>query len=226
MFALAHAAYIREKARQLRRDKKLTVDELAERLALSRTTVYYWVRDLPIPGSGSGGGWPESARRKGNRAMQEKYRRLREAAYEEGLISTCTSLKIQASAISSVSTSPRGTSGTAMRFRLPNSDQAVIHAAVRWMRMLSARRLNYSVQYHADQDLNEIRRFWAGELGVEPEEIRLQRKSNSSQLASRTWRCKHGVLTVRTSDTYFREELQAWVDCLRDSWLDSNGVGA
>lgn len=51
-----HPSYLREKARALRIAKKLTIDELAERLALPRTTVYYWVRDLPIPGSGSGGG--------------------------------------------------------------------------------------------------------------------------------------------------------------------------
>jgi hypothetical protein len=47
--------------------------------------MHYWVRDLPIPGSGSGRGWPEMARRKGNIAMQQKYRLLREAAYEEGV---------------------------------------------------------------------------------------------------------------------------------------------
>jgi excisionase family DNA binding protein len=88
---MAHAAYIREKARSLRRERRLTIDELAERLALSRSTIYYWVRDLPIPGSGPGGEFPASARRKaasarrkGNRAMQRKYRRLREQAYREG----------------------------------------------------------------------------------------------------------------------------------------------
>jgi hypothetical protein len=40
--------YLREKARTLRRERKLTLDELAECLALPRTTIYYWVRDLPI----------------------------------------------------------------------------------------------------------------------------------------------------------------------------------
>lgn len=61
---MAHAAYIREKARSLRVERQLTIDQLAERLALSRSTVYYWVRDLPIPGSGSGGGWPDRIQRK------------------------------------------------------------------------------------------------------------------------------------------------------------------
>ena len=81
---MAHAAYIREKARSLRIERRLTIDQLAERLALSRSTIYHWVRDLPIPGSGPGGEFPASARRKGNRAMQRKYRRLREEAYREG----------------------------------------------------------------------------------------------------------------------------------------------
>ena len=85
MFVMTHPTYLREKARSMRIERQLTIDELAERLALSRSTIYYWVRDLPIPGSGSGGVWPEASRRKGNLAMQRKYRLLREAAYREGL---------------------------------------------------------------------------------------------------------------------------------------------
>jgi excisionase family DNA binding protein len=61
---VVHARYLREKARTLRVERKLSIDELAERLALPRTTIYYWVRDLPIPGSGPGGGWPADAQRK------------------------------------------------------------------------------------------------------------------------------------------------------------------
>jgi hypothetical protein len=47
--SMAHPAYLRETARALLVRRKLTIDELAERLALSRSTIYYWVRDLPIP---------------------------------------------------------------------------------------------------------------------------------------------------------------------------------
>jgi transposase len=72
VFAVAHASYLREKARELRRTKRLTIDELAERLALSRSTIYYWVRDLPIPESGAGT-FQHAGQRKGTRAMQRKY---------------------------------------------------------------------------------------------------------------------------------------------------------
>jgi transposase-like protein len=62
---MTYPVYVKEKARQLRVDKRLTIDELAERLAIPRTTLYYWVRDLsirsgrrtPISVLGSTPGW-------------------------------------------------------------------------------------------------------------------------------------------------------------------------
>src|SRR5918999_1032157 len=75
---MAHPAYIREKARELRVERRLSIVEIAERLALPKTTVFYWVRDLPL----------ERPRRDnpdtGARAMQSKFRLLREEAYREG----------------------------------------------------------------------------------------------------------------------------------------------
>ncbi len=83
---MTHPVFLREKARQLRVSKKLTIDELSDRLLIPRTTIYYWVRDLPIPGSGSGNGWPEGAQPKGNRAMQWKYRLLLRARLEAWMV--------------------------------------------------------------------------------------------------------------------------------------------
>jgi len=65
----------------MRIERRLTIDELAERPALSRSTIYYWVRDLPLPGSGPGGGWPQSAHRAAGRAVKagwkvDQFRRL------------------------------------------------------------------------------------------------------------------------------------------------------
>jgi len=82
---MAYPRYLRDRARELRIQKHLSIDELAERLALPKTTIYYWVRDLEIPRKPNSG-WPESARRKANRATRAKYRGLREAAYEDALL--------------------------------------------------------------------------------------------------------------------------------------------
>jgi predicted DNA-binding transcriptional regulator AlpA len=170
---LAHAVHLREKARQLRAERGLTIDELAVRLALSRSTIYYWVRDLPIPGSGSGGEFPESARRKGTGAMQAKYRRLREEAYADGRQRWPAS-------------SPRTRCGTGSST--------------------------------VDQDLEELTRHWGHLVGADPATIRPQRKSNSNQLAGRTWRSQYGVFAVTVHDTLLRCRLQAWMDLFRESW--------
>ena len=73
---MAYPAYVREKARELRVEKHLSIDEIAQRLALPKTTIYYWVRDVPLgrPRRGSAG------QRKGNRNMQRKYAVRRAAA--------------------------------------------------------------------------------------------------------------------------------------------------
>ena len=74
---MAYPAYLREKARRLRREQRLTIDELAERLALSRTTVYLWVRASRLSARGA----RTAAQRLGNAATQAEYRWLREEAY-------------------------------------------------------------------------------------------------------------------------------------------------
>jgi hypothetical protein len=215
---MAHAPYLREKARSLRLERKLTIDELADRLALSRSTIYYWVRDLPIPGSGSGGGWPGVAQRKGSRAMQRKYRLLREAAYEQGR-SEYEQLALDPTFRDFVCLYiAEGYKRDRNVASLANSDPAVVKLATSWMRRLSDKPPTFYVQYHADQDLGELRQFWGEALATDAASIRLQRKSNSNQLTGRMWRSRHGVITVRVCETALRARLGAWMDLLRSDW--------
>ncbi len=90
--------------------------------------------------------------------------------------------------------------------------------ATRWLGRLTKRRLRFSLQYHADQDPDELHKFWGTALGTKPDAIKLQRKSNSNQMAGRQWRSRHGVIAVRVPDTLLRARLQAWMDCLRAEW--------
>ena len=79
---MTHPDYIKQRARDLRITKALSLDEIAERLALPKTTVYPWIVDLPLgrPHRGTPG------QQKGNAAMQAKYRKLREDVYAEGTL--------------------------------------------------------------------------------------------------------------------------------------------
>lgn len=224
---MAHAPYLREKARQMRVERKLTIDELAERLALSRSTVYYWVRDLPIEGSGPGGGLPPRAQKMGTTVMQQKFKRLRDEAYEDGRRSFETLVNDPTFRDFVCLYLAEGYKRSRNTVSIANSDPAVLVVSQNWLRRLSPRKdLKYQIQYHADQDLDELRKFWASTLQIDGGRIRFQRKSNSNQLTGRTWRCKHGVLTIACHDTLLRARMQAWLDCLRASWaVDSTPSG-
>lgn len=198
----------------------MTIDEIAERLAVSRTTVFYWVGDIPIERKPATG-WPDSVRRKGNEAMRRKYERLREAAYERGMLEFLAFERQVGFRDFVCLYIAEGKKRDRNRVAIGNSDPAVMVLAQRWMKSLSANPLCYAVQYHADQDVNAVKGFWARTLGIGPELVKVQRKSNSNRLNGRDWRSPHGVLTIEAGDTYFRAELQAWMDWVQDEWLDS-----
>jgi transcriptional regulator with XRE-family HTH domain len=212
---MAYPGYIKEKARQLRREKKLTIDQIAERLAISRTTIFYWVREIPIPLTRD----QALAQQRAGRATSRKHRELREAAYEEGLTwfpfleGDPTFRDFVCMYIG------EGYKRCRNVVSVGNSDPAVVKLAADWIGRLSQRQnLKFSIQYHADQNVAKLRAFWASELGIDPAAIRLQRKSNSGQLSGRTWRSAHGVMTVTVGDTFLRAELEAWMDWIRTEW--------
>ena len=215
---MAYPAYLRERARELRVKNRLSLDEIAERLALPKTTVWYWIADLPL---GRPRRW-SAGQRKGNRAMQNKWRLLREAAYAQGVEEYDELIKLPTFREFVALYIAEGSKRSRNSVSIANSDERVVALATGWLRRLFGRKLLFSVQYHADQDLQEIRTFWGKILEIDGSMISLQRKSNSAQLKGRAWRSVHGVLAVTTNDTYLRARLQAWIDRVREDWrLDS-----
>jgi transposase-like protein len=211
---MAYPAYIKEKARELRADKRLTIDELSERLAISRSTLYYWVRDLPI---GRTEGETLAAFRAGQ-VTKEIHRRRRAAAYQQGrdelpiLLQQPTFRDFVCMYIG------EGFKRNRNVVSICNSDPAVIRLGAHWIRRFARNPLSYAFQHHADQDPAEVCAFWGELLDIEPAAIKFQRKSNSGRLSGRGWRSQHGVLQVRTADTYLRARLEAWMDGVRAEW--------
>jgi hypothetical protein len=209
---VTYPPYIREKARQMRVEKRLSVNEIAERLAISKATIYGWVLDIPL----------QRPRTNASRAAAESNRArakaLRDASYEAG-VRSWPILSAEPSFRDFVTLFiAEGYKRTRHVVSVANSDPAVVAVCHRWLSKLSAREPCFSIQYHADQDLDELRAFWGERLGIDGARIAMQRKSNSNQLAGRTWRSEHGVLTVWVNDTLLRSRMQAWMDCLRASW--------
>ena len=218
---MAYPAYVRQKARQLRVEKHLSIDEIAKRLALPKTTIYYWVKDLPL-------GRPRRAnpgQRRGNRAMRANYRLRRAAAYAQGRLDFERFARDPTFRDFICLYMAEGYKRSRNTVGVCNSDPTIVVLCALWVRHFARNQVRYSVQYHADQNLAELQQFWGDQLSVAPEEIRLQRKSNSGRLSGRTWRSRYGVLNVYACDTLFRSRLQAWMDCLQELWVNSAASG-
>jgi hypothetical protein len=211
---MAYPDYLRQRARALRLEQHLTLDELVERLALPRTTIYYWIRDLPL---GKPRRW-SVGQKKGTSAMQAKYRRLREDAYAQGLVEYDELVAVPTFRDFVVLYIAEGYKRNRNVVAIANSDSRVVWIAAKWLARLSRRRPGYALQYHADHDVTLLRQYWGAAVGIDGSTISLQRKSNSGQLHGRRWRCAHGVLTVRVCDTLLRARLQAWIDRVCADW--------
>jgi hypothetical protein len=146
--------------------------------------------------------------------MREKYRLIREAAYEHVFVSYMTLIKEPGFRGFVCMYIGEGYKRCRNSVSLNNSDPAVVKLANYWICRLSRNPVGYALQHHADQEPDELKRFWAKGLGISAEAIKTP------------WRSRYGLLCVRASDTLLRAELQAWMDCVQEEWLDSLEVGA
>jgi hypothetical protein len=210
---MAHARYLRQMARSLRLEQRLTVDELAARLSLPRSTIYYWVRDLPLRGGMRDSGYGE-----GRDAPRMVSREHGTAAYEEAL-ETFEELSAQPTFRDFICIYlVQGDQRDRARVALTNSDPAVMRLVSRWIARLTSRVPFLSLQYGPGQSPKELRRFWSEATGAEPRVIRVRRSAARESDEQAVPDPPHGLLTVGVEDMMLRARLQGWMHRARESW--------
>ncbi|HST32582.1 MAG TPA: hypothetical protein VLJ80_03570 [Solirubrobacteraceae bacterium] len=208
---MAHSRYLRQMARSLRVEQQLTVDQLAARMSLPRSTIYYWVRDLPLRDGARGGT---------HREAPAKISRVRsEAAYEEGL-ATFEELSSQPTFRDFVCIYlVQGDQRDRTRVALTNSDPAVMRLVSRWLRRLTDKAPFLSLRYVPGQSLKELRRFWSETTGTAPRAIRARISYQSIPGEQPVPGVEYGLLTIGVDDTLLRARLQGWMHRAREAWL-------
>ena len=204
----------------------MSLDEIAECLALPKTTVWYWIEDLPDPEiryRDSEG--RQRGRMLGARANRTRAKARRDLAYRQGWDEFALFDAEPGFRDFVCLYIGEGYKRSRNTVSLANSDPRVIRVADFWIRRFALNPVTYSLQYHADQDREYLIRFWSTYLNADPDAFTYQRKSNSGQLSGRNWRSRWGVLTVRANDTHFRAQLQGWIDRVQDGWVDSINSG-
>ncbi|MBI1256589.1 MAG: hypothetical protein GC204_03885 [Chloroflexi bacterium] len=206
--------HIRDKAILLRTEQHMTLDEITERLSLPKTTIYHWIKDIPIPRTEK----QTEAQRRKHEQNRARYAALREKAYQQGLTEAPKLFQDLTFRDFVVLYMAEGTKRQRNSVAFVNSNANMVRLAHRWIKHFTRNKLEYSIQYHVDHDELELKQYWAGILGIQPAIIKTLRKSNSNKLSGRQFRSPYGLLTVRVGDTYLRAKLQAWMDYIQVQW--------
>ena len=212
---MAYPTYLRERAHEIRIKNELTLDELAERLALPKTTVWQWIKDLPLTRPRSTEG-----QKRGTEAMQAKYRRLREDAYQAGLDEYALAAETTFRDFG-FSASPRAASAAGTRCRSATRTRASLRLGCTGCRRSQGRRRRSAFSITWTRIPTSCKRSGAVYWGSSRPTFGASQDEHS-QLRTRTWRCEHGVAAADVHDTLFRARVAAWRDCVRGGWkLDS-----
>jgi hypothetical protein len=200
---MTHSQHLRDMARLMRVRRQLSVDQLAKRLALPRSTIYYWVRDLPLREAGRA----RVARPKRAGAYEQALRN-----YDE-LIAQPTFRDFISVYIAD------GYKRDRRKVALASSDPDVMRLAHRWIWRLTDKSPSLSLRCARDQSRQELRRFWGEAVGEDLRSIRADRAATDGELQCQ-WgvRPVRGVLTVAVDDGVLRARLQAWMRRTREDW--------
>jgi len=218
---MAHSRYLRNMARSLRLERQLTVDQLAERLALPRSTIYYWVRDLPVRASRPRAGAPPAIQSEAARILQSPSCAERRLAYERAL-GSYEDLTVQPTfedflcvCIATRGCCEHGQDGVAVA----NSDPVAMQLANRWLWRLTDRTPHLSVHTDPCHSASELRRFWSEAVGARAEVIAVQRDSPSPTGGRDARRARRGVLKIAVDDALLGARLEGWMHRKRQDWL-------
>ncbi len=209
-----HYDHLRAKAIQLRTERHMTLDDIVDCLQLPKTTIYCWIKDIPIPRTKK----QTAAQLRKAELIRERAAAVREAWYQQGLAEAPELIKEPTFRDFVVLYMAEGAKRDRNTVAFVNSDPQLVLLANRWIKALTSRKLEYSLQYHADHNVAELKQYWGGILEIEPDIIKLRRKSNSGQLAGRKFRSVYGLLTVRSSDTQLMARLHGWMDYVKTQW--------
>jgi transposase-like protein len=215
---------LREEAVRLRRSEGLSLNELAARLQVARTTIYYWVKNVSSGAPTAEIQMQRSESQKANQrlaavANQAKHAARRKENYDlmrEKASEVLQDLEIRDFVVLYLAEGYRKDKNAV---GLSNSNPNIIAFTHNCLKRLATNKhFYYSFQYHADQNPDELQLFWASYLGIDAQQIHPIPKTNSGHLKGRRFACEYGIFQIKLGDTRFRAELQALMDAVQEEW--------
>jgi AcrR family transcriptional regulator len=222
---------VRAKARELR-TQELSVNEIAARLGVSKSSVSLWVRDLPYPAKFAHINNPrrhEGLRRYAARAKATRETRLTAeataAAAEIGRLSEREVLIAGAIAYWCEGTKNKP-HRQYDRVSFINSDPGLIILFLRFLRVagVDQQALALRIYIHENADAAAAQRFWQDVTGARPEQFRSPtlKHHNPKTRRKNTGEGYHGCLRIDVllSSTLYRQ-IEGWVSAITAQTLSA-----
>jgi hypothetical protein len=203
--------HLKIKARKLRTEG-WSLDDICNNFKLSKGTVFYWIKDLPLTRPA------KKCTIAAVKAIKEKFKKLRDSAYEEGLNNIQELLKDNKFRDFIIIYLTEGYRRCRNSVSVSNSNPNIIKLSYYFIKKFARNKIDLQLQIHVDQNELNVKQYWANLLSVPVDIIAVSRKSNSGQLVGRKWRSQYGVLNIRVNDTYLRSKIQAWMDFIQNEW--------
>lgn len=186
--------------------------EICSLLHKSKTTVYYWIKDINIIVSRKPNNIAAS------KVLHEKYKKLRELAYTEGLEIYLVEKNNNLFRDFLVIYLTEGHRKSKNTVSIVNTNPKILKAVKPFMEKFTNNKIWYSLQVYPDTNIDKTVQYWKQYLKINDEHIRILYKSNAGNLKGRNSSVKYGIMTIGTNDTYFREKLRAWTDIVQLEW--------
>lgn len=210
-----------EQVRALRKQGK-TLTEIIKETGVSRSTAFLWIRDMPVPEIDG----------VDIRTLARKKNYWRIAKRAEGNRVTCADKRDKASVIGMEEAKEllqerdvrdfvclylaEGTKKGLHCVSVINTDASIVVLSARMLLRFSSRPVAYRL-FCSEDEKDKLTKFWAETLGVSEQQIRFQNKKKINGKRS-----EYGLLSVVTSDTYFKCRLMSWIGELKKDWAVSS----
>ena len=208
--------HIRNKAVLLREDGH-SLNTICKMLNRSKTTVYYWIKNIVIKRkrlflSFNNANHLKKCHILAGTALRNKFKRIHEEyenrackIWEHNFDNVCF-LEFLMGYMTEGFKKGKWVVGVC------NSDMSFMLFMKNWFEILNINKkeIQYEIQLHVDQNEDEVKDFWDKNLNIS--NIRTIRKSNSGKMKGRNWNSKYGVLSLRFYDAYLKTMINTWTN--------------
>jgi len=210
-------ALIKEKALAIKlRCEGKTLNEICAVVKKGKGTVFYWIRDIKIDIDRSIINRKNLS--KGSLKMQEKYKKIRDDAYDDFYKKAPDLLKDKFFRDFVVSYFCEGGKTQRNRLDFTNTEPRIIKLFLFFSKMLTKKPPIYVLICHKCTD--EMRLFWSKQLNIDKNQIKNYDKGGNCSKK----RSNFGTLKIQILDTAAMSRMSALIDYILKEWDENTAL--